>query len=348
MPASTVPSPHLGGAARRATFRIGRFGALGMLLGVAVSAVIALTATPPATAADLRVVAPPTTCSYPALQNQVLVVLDFGDVTDVAGTRPARDVTTVCVVLPEGAKSTVALQAALDQLGWSRVFNSIGMLCSVSGYPAGGCPSGDNYRYWSYWWGVSGDWRYAGVGPASSAAKCAKVEGWRFIDGDAEAGRNQAPRGSALAAGMCAPPPTATTLPPPPSTGSSSGQQSTAGPGGSVAGHGGAPAPGSSTMPGHGAAPGSTPRPATDTAGSSDGPPPTDTGADLGAPPGERAPAGAWADVQTPQERRAATGVASDAASDGLHPMLQMGGSAAVVAAVGALGVTRSRRRRPA
>lgn len=348
MPAAS--QPRRSGVGRRGAAFIGLLCGVGLAL---VAAVTSVAAAPTASAAGARGVArTATACTYPAQQNQVLVVIDFGDVVGVGGTRPAQDVTTVCVIVPPGSRSTVALQFALDQLGWGRTLSSIGMLCSVGGYPATGCgdASGDNFLYWSYWWGVDGNWSYAGVGPASSVAKCGKVEGWRFINGAAQVGGNQAPRGDALARGMCAPPPTSSppptaapdTVPPPQSqTGSTTPGLIAPGSAGTASGSNttrpGATTAGSTTVPGGGAAHAAgSGHSAADALGAGRA-----TDGDRGA-----ASEGAWADVQTPAERRAATAIPVPTTSGGLRTVLQMGGSAAVVAAVGLLGVAQARRRR--
>ncbi len=270
-------------------------------------------------------------CTYPATSNQVLVVIDFGDVVGIEGTRPAQRSTTVCVVASPGERGSVVLLAALQQLGWTPRFEG-SMLCGIAGYPATGCgdPSGANYLYWSYWWGSAGGWRYASMGPATSRTNCARVEGWRFINGAANVGNQDWPAGSSLATGMCPGEAVPTTTPatvPASAAPPASSAPSSAGPGGpgSVG-----QTPGSSST--------STSSPATSTADTSVSGQATSTTLD-------RARVGAWADVQTPAERGAATAVTPARMKSSSGALIGVVLGVLVLAGVAAIGVVQVRRR---
>ncbi len=287
-----------------------------------------------------RAVASPGTCTYPATQNQVLVVIDFGTVPGVEGTRPAQGVTTFCVVASDRSNGVDALYAALGQVGWS-ARTEASMLCAIAGYPASDCgkQTGDTYQYWSYWWGENGTWSYASTGPKSTRTRCTRVEGWRFIDGKKQVGGQDYPRGSALARNMCAPTPQApgTTNPPAPTVAPNSPVVPPGQPGSpqTQAGFPGAPSatstiPGTSTTVAGGGATSGAERPDPDSGQ---------------ATAERRRVEGAWADVQTPAQRRAATAVDEAPASSG-SALLQLVVGVVLLAGLAVLGAVQVRRRR--
>lgn len=57
-----------------------------------------------------------------------------------------------------------------------------------------GTASAASYRYWSYWLGIDGDWRYSSWGPASLTPDDGSVEGWRFGVGEGTSGAGLTPR----------------------------------------------------------------------------------------------------------------------------------------------------------
>jgi len=106
----------------------------------------------------------------------VAVVIDFG-------TGGPSGPIVQCVQVPAGTSTDATALAAVvdDQVAYA---NS-GLLCAIDGYPANGvancdASSGQNYYFWSYWHGTSGNWVYANDGPAGSTVAPGDVEGWRF------------------------------------------------------------------------------------------------------------------------------------------------------------------------
>ena len=106
----------------------------------------------------------------------IAVVVDFGTGQGL----PASF--SLCVHEPAGATDAQALADALAARGLSSpTYSSAGLLCSIAGFPAGGCgtraPGG--YSYWAYFHGGS-RWTYATDGPAERGADPGVPEGWRF------------------------------------------------------------------------------------------------------------------------------------------------------------------------
>ncbi len=112
----------------------------------------------------------------------VPIVVDFGT--------GAAEITVTCVAVPDGSNGSDVLQARAALLRAAQpVYASSGLLCSIDGYPSGGCGTATNghYAYWAYFHGGS-KWTYANDGPAENVVSKGDVEGWRFQpDGTATA-----------------------------------------------------------------------------------------------------------------------------------------------------------------
>jgi len=141
-----------------------------------------------------------TGCAGAATPHAGLVV-DFGTVAD-RDAKPAQVVQTRCVGFSASPES--GSQVLIDA-GYELSWNDVGLLCSIDGYPSGGCTSGSGgvYEYWSYWHGGT-TWTYANTGPDFTRVSSGGVEGWRFVAGK-DSSSEDAPRSSAK--GPC---PTAT------------------------------------------------------------------------------------------------------------------------------------------
>jgi hypothetical protein len=119
----------------------------------------------------------------------VPVVIDFG-------SSSRAPVSVACVAVPAGASGAVALAAAMKALGDpDPVYASSGLLCSIGGYPAGGCgeATGGRYAYWAYYHGGA-RWSYAENGPAATLVQRGDVEGWRFQPNGTATPADPAPR----------------------------------------------------------------------------------------------------------------------------------------------------------
>jgi hypothetical protein len=141
---------------------------------------------------------------------QVLVpiVVDFGS-----------RVTVTCLAMNGGATGSDVLQARAALLHTAQpVYASSGLLCSIDGYPSGGCGTGSNghYAYWAYFHG-GGKWTYASNGPAENIVSKGDVEGWRFEPNGSATAADPPPRTSPDASVLERPataPTTTTTVPP--------------------------------------------------------------------------------------------------------------------------------------
>jgi hypothetical protein len=146
--------------------------------------------------------------SVPAGHIRVVVVVDDG----------VRAPNATCLVLgPDEQRGADAWRARSAVLGTPAPrYAGSGLLCAFDGYPAQGCgdPSGDGYRYWSYWSGTSGTWVYGGGNPHVRRLADGDIEGWRFVDGP-DGGQNPPPR-IAPSPALIPPSPPATTAPPAP------------------------------------------------------------------------------------------------------------------------------------
>ena len=136
-------------------------------------------------------------------ENTFAIVVDFGS---DPGAPSANTVTCVPVDSDDTAADALATRARM--LGRpSPRYNNAGLLCSIDGFPEGGCGerTSAGYRYWSYWFG--GDaWSYASTGPAFHRAKPGGVVGWRFQPAGTATASDPPPRSSARFAELCPPP----------------------------------------------------------------------------------------------------------------------------------------------
>lgn len=175
-----------------------------------------------------------------------------------------------------------------------------------------------------------------------SGAKCFQVEGWRFIDGAPQVGANEWPDGSALATGMCPPAAPATTVPP-----TAAPSPTTRGPGGGAGPKPQSPPSVPGTRPGDASAAdsassvGATTTTVAPDADTASGRPATTTTLD-------RSKVGAWADVQSPEQRREAVAIETSDGSSSAGKWLGAGAGAVVLGSVAAVGIAQARRRRPA
>lgn len=139
---------------------------------------------------------------------RVGIVVDFGT-DDGAPSGPQA----ACVVVQQGATSADVLLAwSASTVGAPR-YDVSGLLCAIGGYPASGCGerTGAGYRYWSYWEGGSGVWRYSSGNPHVQPARADRVEGWRFQESSGSGGDAQPPRRAP--GGLCPDQPPTTTVP---------------------------------------------------------------------------------------------------------------------------------------
>lgn len=164
-----------------------------------------------------------------AEENRFAVVVDFGD---TPGAPSGNTVT--CVVVDGDDTAAEALEARARMLGRPAPrYNNAGLLCSLDGFPDGGCGerTAAGYRYWSYWFGGDG-WSYASTGPAFHRAKAGGVVGWRFQPAGTATASDPPPRASARFAELCTPvasasPPTTAVTARPRTTGSAAATSTT-------------------------------------------------------------------------------------------------------------------------
>ena len=185
--------------------------------------------------------APVDGCAAPMAETdvRVVVVVDPGD---------GGPTSSACLVVPRGTTGSQVLARRAAMLGTAVPrYASSGLLCAIDGYPSSGCGErgGTGFRYWAYFSGTSGDWRYGNFNPFTRRVVDGDIEGWRFVEG-AGNGTDPPPRldpsPSMFPARSSAPPePTA-------SVGPSDGAVA-----GSAAGVNGTPSTGSSTVVGDGA-----------------------------------------------------------------------------------------------
>jgi hypothetical protein len=175
---------------------------------------------------------------------RIAVIVDFARAAGSPG-----NVSAVCVGVADRSTGAAVLAARAAQLGTPAPrYSSSGLLCAIDGFPANGCgdQSGAGYKYWSYWLGT-GSWTYASIGPAERRASADTVEGWRWVDGQAE---NQVPppNGSPVASATCtvAPPPTS----PPVTTAPATATTQAPAPGTNGVTTPGPPSPNMSALPG--------------------------------------------------------------------------------------------------
>lgn len=142
------------------------------------------------------------TAACAAAENRFAVVVDFGD---APGAPSGNTVTCVVVDADDTAADALATRARMLGRPAPR-YNNAGLLCSLDGFPDGGCGerTASGYRYWSYWFG--GDsWSYASTGPAFHRAKPGDVVGWRFQPAGTATASDPPPRGSARFSTLCTP-----------------------------------------------------------------------------------------------------------------------------------------------
>jgi hypothetical protein len=155
--------------------------------------------------------------THPAVV-RVAVVVDFGPRSGLS-----RRVVIRCLTVPRGSNGTDVLADVADAAAIATPsYAANGLLCSIDGYPTGGCgtPTSNGIAYWSYWHGGT-SWSYANVGPVAWTVRDGDVEGWRFDAASAGTSADPPPAAPAGYAAACA---TATAAFPitVPTTGSSS------------------------------------------------------------------------------------------------------------------------------
>ncbi|MEZ5380819.1 MAG: hypothetical protein R2754_03370 [Microthrixaceae bacterium] len=141
---------------------------------------------------------------------RVSVVVDYGTVSGNSSPSAA------CITITSTMNGAQFLAARAQALGTPPpTYAPSGLLCSIDGYPSGGCGTrtGGKYLYWSYWNGQSGRWVYSSQGPASRRMTANSVEGWRFVNGSGGPS-DPAPRIAPNRTAICpAPKPTPTQAP---------------------------------------------------------------------------------------------------------------------------------------
>jgi hypothetical protein len=130
----------------------------------------------------------------------VAIIVDLGS---------GSSVSALCVPAGSGSNGATILAAHASMLGTPQPrYGPSGLLCAIDGVPSSGCGVVQNghYMYWSYWHGTGGSWSYSNIGPASTRADTAVVEGWRWQPEGAGRPTDPAPRGPATASAICVPP----------------------------------------------------------------------------------------------------------------------------------------------
>lgn len=118
-------------------------------------------------------------CAAPMAETdvRVVVVIDPGD---------GGPTSTACLVVPRGTTGSQILARRAAMLGAAVPrYASSGLLCAIDGYPSSGCGErgGSGFRYWAYFSGSSGDWRYGANNPFTRRVADGDIEGWRFVEG---------------------------------------------------------------------------------------------------------------------------------------------------------------------
>jgi hypothetical protein len=135
----------------------------------------------------------------------VAIIVDLGS---------GSSVSALCVPAGSSSNGATILAARASMLGTPQPrYGPSGLLCAIDGVPSTGCGVVQNghYMYWSYWHGSGGSWSYSNIGPASTGADAAVVEGWRWQPQGAGRPTDPAPRGPATASTICVPPAPPTT-----------------------------------------------------------------------------------------------------------------------------------------
>ena len=132
---------------------------------------------------------------------RVAVVVDLG----ARAPAPPR-VILKCLKVPAGANGSDVLASVARAFRVpAPTYSASGLLCSIDGYPAGGCGTGGQggYAYWSYWHGGR-HWTYANVGPAEWTVRDGDVEGWRFQSRGSASPSDPPPAAASAFTAVCA------------------------------------------------------------------------------------------------------------------------------------------------
>ncbi len=131
----------------------------------------------------------------------VAVVIEFGP---RSGVHPPTVVKCLKVRQGSSGADVLADVATAERLP-APSYATNGLLCTIDGYPHGGCgaSSSASYAYWSYWRGGTA-WTYSLVGPSEETVAAGDVEGWRWQPGGAGSSTDPPPGAPSRYAAACA------------------------------------------------------------------------------------------------------------------------------------------------